>query len=279
MKIVVTGASGYVGGRITESLRRHGHEVIAFSRRKTAPPWHPYSLSDDPATLPWSGVDVLVHAAYDFTARTAEEHDARNTKPSIALFDAAHVAGVRKLIHISSMSAFDGCSSHYGKSKLTVENHVLRLGATVLRPGLVWGDQPGGVMGALERLVMQFPVIPCLTGPHGLPQYLIHESDLCNALIQLLNLEQSATSAVIQVASPSLRTIKQILIHIAVRHRLHRMFIPIPWQIALIGLKCAEFVGLSLPFRSDSLVGLVHANTSLKNDEHSALHENYRSFS
>ncbi len=73
MKIAITGASGYVGNCISNCFRAHGHEVLSLSRRPCAAPWVSYALGDDPQLLPWKGVDVLVHAAYDFTPRSWPE--------------------------------------------------------------------------------------------------------------------------------------------------------------------------------------------------------------
>ena len=260
MKIALTGASGYVGSRIATCLRAHDHEVLSLSRRPCPEPWLSYSLCDDPSQLPWAGVDALIHAAHDFTPQNWQENVRCNINPAIALFDSAKAAGVGRLMFISSMSCFDGCRSLYGKSKLAVEKRVLELGGQVIRPGLVWGGKPGGVMGALESLVRTLPVVPYLAGSRDLRQFLIHEEDLAEGTHAIIS-ATPATTGIHSLMNPDSLSMRDILSTISRRHNLHRFFIPCHWILAMIPIRIAETLGLKIPFRSDSLIGLVHGNT------------------
>ena len=53
---------------------------------------------------------------------------------------------------------------------------------------------------------------------------------------------------------------KQLLFAIARRLDKKLHFVPLPWRLVWAGLKAAELLGLSLNFRSDSVVSLVHQN-------------------
>lgn len=258
MKVAITGASGYVGSRIAQTFRNQGHDVLALSRRPCEPPWTSFSLGDDPSLLSWQDVDVLVHAAYDFTPRTWQEILDRNVTPSVALLKAAKNAGVERLIYISSMSAFEGCRSDYGKAKLRVENEARNLGAVIIRPGLVWGSLSGGVMGTLEKLVAKFPVVPFLTGGK---QWLIHEADLSAAIVTLAENHHPVAATLHTVAHPTPVSLLGILRSIAKRSGKTRLYVPVPWQLVMAGLKIIEMLGIRSLFRSDSLVGLVHGNS------------------
>jgi len=90
---------------------------------------------------------------------------------------------VDKIIFLSSISAFEGCRSLYGKAKLEIEKVAADLGATIIRPGLVYGsERPGGMYGSLQRVVARFPIMPLIgSGKHL--QYLVHEDDLCELLL------------------------------------------------------------------------------------------------
>ncbi len=264
MKVAITGASGYVGSCISAGFRSHGHEVLALSRRRCTGPWSPYALGDEPQQLPWDGVDVLVHAAYDFTPRTCPEIQEKNVRPSVALLQAAKQAGVGRSIFISSMSCFDGCRSNYGQAKLMIEKEVLELGTIVIRPGLVWGDRSGGVMGTLENLVAKLPIIPYLIGAQGLKQYLIHEKDLSDAIVAIAGTPLQADGTLHSVTHPLPVSLLEILKSIARRTHRGRVYLPVPWQLAMIGLKAIESIGIRPSFRSDSLTGLAHANPSIK---------------
>lgn len=266
MKVAVTGASGYLGAGIAETFRNHGHEVHCLSRKPCGENWVPYSLLDDPRQLPWDNVEVLIHAAYDFTPRHWREIIRTNVDPSIALFQAAAAANVRSPVFISSMSSFDGCRSDYGKAKRMVEMEVLRLGGTVIRPGLVWSEQSGGVMGALERAVTTLPIIPFPDGGTEALQFLIHRSDLSEALVAFAQRPPPPGQKVQSLAHPTALPLRAVLQTIAHRIERRRCFIPIPPGCIMAGLKAAEWAGIPIPFRSDSLVGLLCGNPDPKID-------------
>ena len=266
MKVIVTGASGYVGGCLAKAFEMRGHEVLKWSRRPCEGNWSRYDLSDDPAGLPWSGVDALIHASHDFEPRTWSEILERNVEPSIALFKAAKEAGVSKLVFISSISSFEGTRSNYGQSKLMIEKSALALGATIIRPGLVWGHRSGGVMGALEKFVNRLPIVPYLHGRGGLKQYLVHQDDVSNAVVSITENHILGNGKIFEVTHPVPVSLVSILKIIAARSGAPRLFIPVPWQLAMLGLTAAEKIGIRPMFRSDSLRGLVHINSELKHN-------------
>jgi nucleoside-diphosphate-sugar epimerase len=267
MKILVTGASGYVGGMLSRHFREQGHEIISLSRRPCTGSWTAYSLADtDPRALPWEGADVLVHAAHDFKSSSREENHTRNILPTFRLFQAAAAAQVPHLVLISSMSAYPNCGSLYGNAKLETERELIPFNPLIIRPGLVWGGETGGVMGSLEKLVLLLPLVPFVTAKSSLKQFLVHGTDLAQIILQLIHSNPSPETPVIASAfHPQSVPLPDILREIARRHSLRRSYLPVPWQLAMLGLKSLETLGIPLPFRSDSLKGLVHPNPTPKN--------------
>lgn len=264
MKVAITGASGYVGGQIAKAFQSQGHQVLSWSRSPCPQAWTRYDLGCDPVNLPWNQVDALIHTAYDFAPRDLDEIIEKNVNPSIALLRAAKNAGVERLVFISSISSFQGTRSNYGKAKLMIEEAVLPLGAVVIRPGLVWGNQSGGVMGALEKLVTKLPIIPYLQGRGGLGQFLVHEEDLSRAIVTIVGNLPEGRGSVHEVTHPEAVPLLSILRALAARSQRSRIFVPLPWPLAMFGLKLAEMLGVDPPFRSDSLTGLVHRVANLQ---------------
>ena len=262
MKIALTGASGYVGGAIASAFRERGHEVFSLSRRPCLPPWQHYSLGDDPNSISWENVQVLIHAAHDFTAATPSDNHTRNIAPAIDLFNTAHSSGVSHLVFISSMSSFENCTSEYGKAKLSIEQQISHLNPTLVRPGLVWGGDTGGVMAALEATVLHLPIVPFITGGNTLNQYLVHAEDLATKLANIIDSQPPTKAQIIASYHPQPLSLFNILKILAVRHAKKRLFIPIHWRFAMLGLNILEALRIRLPFRSDSLKGLVFANQS-----------------
>lgn len=255
MRCAVTGAAGYVGSRLARRLARDGWEVLELGRRPSSPAarFSPWTLGADldPAVL--RGVDVLIHCAYDFRPPRWEEIRALNVEGSRRLFDAAAAAGVSRVVLISSISAFDGCASLYGRAKLETEAEVLRRGGVILRPGLVFGDRPGGMVGTLTKVVRLSPILPVIGGKQTM--YLCHEDDLADAVARAAAGELKDVSRPLIAASPEGMTFGSILRRLSGRTII---LAPFPWRAAWAALKCAEALGLKIGLRSDSLVSLMN---------------------
>jgi len=252
-RVAVTGASGYVGSAIARCFRAHGWQVLELGRGAA----QRYELAGDPPA-DWSGIDALVHCAWDFRLTRWEEIERVNVRGSVRLLEAAHQAGVSRGVFVSSLSCFEGCRSLYGKAKLAVEREALRLGFAVVRPGLVYGERPGGMMGALEKAVTASPVVP-LIGDGSHPQYPVHQEDLSELVFALCQTGQPPAEPV-SAASGEAIPFRELLRRIAARYGRKPLFVPVPWPLILAGLKAVEQLGLNPPFRSDSLTGFVFQN-------------------
>jgi 2-alkyl-3-oxoalkanoate reductase len=113
MKILITGASGFVGGRLAERLATAGHHVVGTGRGKTAPD-HGHGqcvpadlLNPEDCQKLCSGVDAVAHCAgkADVWGPFAEFERA-NVTSTRNLLDAARKAGVGRFINISSPSIY-----------------------------------------------------------------------------------------------------------------------------------------------------------------------------
>jgi len=152
-RVAVTVANGYVGSRICDRLTKNDCAVVAMAR--SAPVGREFirwSLADEPTPelFRTHRLDALVHCAYDFSPVTWNDIERTNVRGSIRLLEAARAANVRTVV-ISTISAFPGCRSLYGKAKLEIERAAAAPGASIIRPGLVWGDTAGGMFGALQQ--------------------------------------------------------------------------------------------------------------------------------
>ncbi len=256
----ITGSNGYVGGCIKNYFAARGWEILELTRQpKAGTHAVKFQLGEKISPADLAAVNALVHCAYDFKPLQWDEIRAVNVDGSRKLFKAARAAGVGKIIFISSISAFDGCRSLYGRAKLEIEKIALDCGALAIRPGLVFGNDPGGMFGKLVAQIRQSSMIP-LIGDGSQIQFLVHSEDLSAFVERCASGEMKNYPGIFTAANERPWTFKELLLEIARGQNKKIKFIPLPWRLAWAGLKTAEICGLKLNFRSDSLISLINQN-------------------
>ena len=256
--IAITGASGYLGGLLCADLARRGQVVRRLVRAPEASRGDVrFALGEPVGAQALAGVETLIHAAYDF--RHHREGDLRrvNVDGSRRLFEAAAGAGVRRLIFISSIASYAGSRSAYGRVKWALEQGVTAAGGTSLRPGLVFGRERGGLFASLDRVIRAAPLLPDFGAAALL--YVVHSGDL----LEIVNASlANETPSLLPAAWPTPFTMRRALEIVAEEAGVAARFVPAPPGLALAGLRTLEAGGLHLPFRSDSLVSMLHTNPS-----------------
>lgn len=250
--IAITGASGYVGGLLQRHLTTHGHRVLVLGRQPHdgAPFWlggpHP-----DAGWFREHGVDVLLHGAWDFSDRTPGFVQQRNVAGSLGVLRAA-VSGGAQVIHLSSMSAWDGSPSVYGRAKRSLELRVTEMNGINLRLGLVWAPDAGGMAGALRKLA-RLPVVLVPSVPA--PLYLIEPEPLVAGVLATLG----SPNGTYTLCRPNPVSLVDLMRSLAP----NRPVFPVSWQLPWLFLKVAEAMGLHLRSHSDSLLSLSCSNPHL----------------
>ncbi|MEO5616705.1 MAG: NAD-dependent epimerase/dehydratase family protein [Candidatus Eisenbacteria bacterium] len=257
--IAITGAAGYVGAQLCTELERQGLEVRRLTRRPDpARGDAPFKLGEPVAATSLSGVHTLIHAAYDFRPPREAELRRLNVDGTRLLFDAARQAGVRRVLFVSSIASFEESRSAYGRAKFTIEQDVKAAGWTSIRPGMVFGSQRGGLFASLDRVVRLLPVLPDLGNRTRL--FLVHADDLFRVVQAWLTLVGRPAPALIRAAHPQLFSMRGVLEVLAEAAGRRPVFLPVPTGAGLAVLRAFESIGLTLPFRSDSLMSMLHGN-------------------
>jgi nucleoside-diphosphate-sugar epimerase len=179
-RVLVTGATGFVGRALVAALLRQGWQVRATGRDEARIPGGceffklDFGADPDLARLV-DGVEAVVHLAarvhvMGAGARELEEFRRANTVPTRRLADAAARGGARHLVFMSSIkvngestgqrpfmeSDVPSPGDPYAVSKLEAEMHLREVAAgsdlrvTMLRPPLVYGP---GALGNFARLL------------------------------------------------------------------------------------------------------------------------------
>jgi nucleoside-diphosphate-sugar epimerase len=260
----VTGASGYLGSQICQTLESRGWRVIRLTGSRAQVPGQviPYELAG-PVTTQVSealrSADVLIHTAYNLSLTGADDIWRVNVEGTRRLLEAAKDAEMDRIIVLSSMSAFDGTSQLYGRAKLDIEAITVEFGGCAVRPGLVYGKRAGGMAGSLRKLTA-LPVVPVITG--GVGVFTAAEDDLMRA-ITLLASAATLAPGTISLAHPDKVMLADMMSAFAAQENRRCRFIPIPWLLVFWVLRVGESMRIRLPFRADSLLGLIYTSPDL----------------
>lgn len=181
MKVLVTGASGFLGSHVAEQLKARGDEVRCLVRKSSATKHLSdlgvelaYGAIDDAATLPAAlrGVDAVIHCAGVVKAKDQAEFDRVNEAGTRAMLEAtlAHAPNVKRFVHVSTAGVMgpgrdgethsrDGepnPTTMYSKSKLRGEEaakeFASKLPITIIRPPAIYGPRDGEML-ALFKMV------------------------------------------------------------------------------------------------------------------------------
>jgi nucleoside-diphosphate-sugar epimerase len=165
MRILVTGASGFIGSHLCPALAAAGHELRASVE----------------------GCDAVVHLANiaHTSARPADLHRV-NVAGTLAQAQAALAAGARRFVYLSSIKAAHP-DDVYGRAKSIAEQGLLQLeglDAVILRPPLVYGPRVKANFLALMRAVDRGWPLPLASIRNR--RSLIYVGNLVDAILRCL---------------------------------------------------------------------------------------------
>ncbi len=167
MRILLTGTTGYVGGRLLPRLLADGHEVVCLARRPEAVRLPPSEACHvvagdvlDPASLsaPMQGVDVAVYLVHSMGSDQSFEEEDRRAAAHFGA--AAKAAGVRRIVYLGGLGVPGEANSAHLRSRHEVGDVLRASGVPVLelRASIVIGS--GSLSFEMVRsLVERLPVM------------------------------------------------------------------------------------------------------------------------
>jgi nucleoside-diphosphate-sugar epimerase len=193
VKLAVTGATGFVGSTLVERAVAAGHSVTALTRRaqpgRDGIRWIEGAL-DDRASLAAlvAGAEAVIHVAGVINAADAAGFAAGNVAGTANVVEATASAGVKRLVHVSSLAAREPSLSLYGASKAQSEEIVWQSGLdwAIVRPPAVYGPGDRETLELFKMAARGLVMLP----PAGRLS-LLHVDDLADLLLALTAVDEA----------------------------------------------------------------------------------------
>ncbi|MES2319927.1 MAG: SDR family oxidoreductase [Pseudomonadota bacterium] len=201
MRILLTGASGFIGKRVQDALLAEGHHVLSAMR---SPPGNTNAhltylradFAEDTQKSDWLArlrdVDVVINAVGIFRESGRQTFAALHTQAPCALFAAcAEVGSVKLVLQLSALGADEHADSRYHLSKKAADDCLagLPLRSVILQPSLVYGKD-----GASARIFKTLASMPLCIRFGKAPQLVqpIHVDDVVDSIVRLVRAPPAA---------------------------------------------------------------------------------------
>lgn len=264
-RILVLGASGYIGQRLVAALSQQGHQVKAAARQLTrlqkqqlpGVTCHTIDLywpQDLPALL--AGVDTLYYLVHSMGE--SSDFVAHERQIALNVRDALRETPVKQVIFLSSLQAKGATDSDHLLARQYTGDQLRAAGVPVteLRAGIIVGAG-SAAFEVMRDMVFNLPV---LTPPRWVRSRTtpIALENLLYYLLELLH-HPAAEHRVFEAAGPEVLSYQQQFEHFMRVSGVHRPLIPIPLPTRLISVWFLHLITSVPPTIAKALIqGLKH---------------------
>ena len=294
-KILVTGASGFLGAAVVRHLAARGGRAVRGAVRRDSGGWpagvEVVAGGDLGAGADWSaalaGVDAVVHCAARVHVLKETEADpaaafrAVNVEGTLALARQAAAAGVRRFVFVSSIGV-NGSETHgrgfrhddppaphspYALSKWEAEQALHALAAetglevVVIRPPLILGPDPKGNLATLERILAKGLPLPFGSADRNRRDLVSVEvlADLIDVAID----HPAAAGGTFLVSDGRPVSTRELLERMAAVRGRRLTLLPVPTALLALPLKLAGKGALASQLFGDLEVDIAHTKATL----------------
>lgn len=201
MRILICGATGFVGRHLTRTLRDAGHAVIRAVRKPGEADDIAVDFRNDGNKDIWlprlKGIDAVINAVGLLRDSRSNPMQKLHVETPIALFAACADAGVGRIVHLSALGVDGGVEVPYFTTRLAAERALQALPPNVrwlcLRPSVIYGED-----GASAQMFRQLAKLPLHVLPMGGQQTLqpVHIDDICAAVTRWLANPEASSQTV-----------------------------------------------------------------------------------
>lgn len=195
MRILLTGASGFIGQHLLPALLREGHDVLCAVRtpKNSDDPHLRYVQADfvhDTEKSVWAarltGVDAVINLVGIFRESGSQTFERLHLDTPRALFAAcADAPQVRMVVQLSALGADGEANTPYHLTKKAADDVLaaLPLQAYIVQPSLVYGK--GGASARMFKTLASLP-FALRFGSAPQPVQPVHVDDVVEAILGLL---------------------------------------------------------------------------------------------
>lgn len=262
-RILVTGATGFIGRHLLRALLDRGYETVILTRAAEPPAFWDGRLSPvtgdvtDPAAVSVAlrGVTAVAHLAAATQGSDPARYHRVNVEGTRTLVAASRVAGVRRFVALSTITANRRVVGVYGATKREMERIVLESGleGVVLRPHLVYGPGDRGLFARMVGLVESLPVVPVIGRGRQLIQP-VHVDDVVRAILRCLEAPHVA-GCCYDLVGPNDVTLDEFLHRIGRTLGVRKRHVHIPVPLALVAARAMAAVMRDPPISVDNVIG------------------------
>jgi uncharacterized protein YbjT (DUF2867 family) len=263
MKSTILGATGFIGGHLTQRLLSDGHELTALCRQRPEPGTAASkcrvvagSFADqDSLEEACRGADVVYHLVGIIAPTRTGSFQEIITEGTARVVQACRATGVKLIVYVSALGAAVDGATEYFRSKHAAEESVRNNGIdyVILRPSIVYG--PGdGFVSLLQKMVTLSPVTPVI-GSGKFAMQPVYIDDLVEAMVQAAS-RPEALNRVVDIGGPEVLEYIQILHILKKRLHLRRLNLHLPMPLMKLVAAVTERLFTPAPLTKDQLVML-----------------------
>jgi len=275
MRVLVTGAYGFLGAQIAARLHAAGHDVTGCGRdirfgRRILPglTWIACDYNKDVTAEVWAprlqGIDAVVNCVGILQATRRDSADRIHRQAPAALFAACEQVGVHRVVQISALGV--EADTDYARTKAAGDQALRPTGLdwVILKPSLVYGRGAYGGTSLLRGLAGLPGIVPAIDGG-GQRFQPVHIDDLAAIVADMLE-PGAARRAEVAVVGPEILTVRDIIL--TYRRWLGFPDAPVISMPAALGRVLTAFgdlagwLGTPTPLRSTALTQMVHGSVN-----------------
>jgi len=273
--VTVFGGTGFIGRHVVRRLARRGVRIRVVTRRADRA-LYLKPLGDVGQIVPIvsrlgdnaglvraiEGADWVVNMVGILTERPGQKFEDVHARLPGRIAAIAKAAGVKRIVHLSSIGAAPDASSAYARSKAAGERALREVfpESTVLRPSVVFGPEDGffNMLGSISRVAPALPIffsgLPRieLDGIFPRPNFAkagatrmqpVYVGDVADAALAALD-DPKTAGQTYELGGPAIysyRGLVELALQVIERHR---CLVPVPF----FALEAAAFVASAIPF-------------------------------